>query len=64
MKTYCTGYRHQKCDSCQHQANWHTLNQMPNSLRLQMQKQMVSIEIDRCRLTKMGDFVECANREG
>ncbi|HJV75456.1 MAG TPA: hypothetical protein VJ654_14615 [Noviherbaspirillum sp.] len=57
MKSYCLGYTHRKCDTCQHGQNWQTLNQMPDTLRLSMQKDMVSINTDKCRLTGMGEYI-------
>ena len=56
MKAFCLGYSHKKCDTCQHEENWQTLNQMPNALRLSMQADMVSISTDKCRLTNMGEY--------
>lgn len=56
MKTYCLGYSHKKCDTCQHEENWQSLNQMPNALRLKLQAGMVSISADKCRLTNMGEY--------
>lgn len=61
MKTFCLGYTHEKCDRCQHEKNWQTLNQMPNSLRLPLQKEMTRISDERCRLTKMGEFKEATH---
>lgn len=57
METYCLGYTHPKCDTCLHEANWQTLNQMPDALRLPMQRRMRSIDSDFCRLTKMSEHV-------
>lgn len=56
MKSYCLGYTHAKCDTCQHERNWGALNQLPGALRKSMQKDMVSIDIDKCRLTRMGEY--------
>lgn len=56
MNFYCLGYTHKKCDTCQHEKNWQILNQMPNALRLSMQAGMTSINTDKCRLTKMGEY--------
>lgn len=55
MKTYCLGYTHAKCDSCQHEKNWQALNQMPNALRLAMQNDMARVNSDKCRMTGMGE---------
>lgn len=54
--SYCLGYTHPKCDNCLREKNWQTLNQMPDALRLPLQKGMWSINIDRCRMTGMGDY--------
>ena len=64
MKTFCLGYEHQKCRTCQHEKNWATPNQMPDALRKSMQKKMRRIDDERCRLTKMGEYLPApeANR--
>ena len=46
-----------KCDTCQHEKNWQTLNQMPDALRLSMQGTAARIDSDKCRLAKMGEHV-------
>lgn len=56
MDTYCLGYTHEKCDNCQHEKNWQTLNQMPDALRLPLQEKMIHIRDEPCRLTKMGHY--------
>lgn len=56
MLTYCLGYTHDKCDSCQHEKNWQTLNQMPDALRKPIQAEAVRVDADKCRLTKMGEY--------
>jgi hypothetical protein len=56
MKTYCLGYTHGKCGTCQNEKNWQTLNQMPDPLRKKMQQGMASVLIDKCRLTNMGEY--------
>ena len=56
MKTYCLGYTHEKCDTCLHEKNWQTLNQMPDVLRKAIQSQMRRVNDDHCRLTKMGEY--------
>lgn len=54
--SYCLGYTHDKCTTCQHLDNWDALNQMPDSLRLAIQKTAVRISDEKCRLTKMGEY--------
>ena len=56
MKTYCLGYTHEKCDTCQHRKNWQMLNQMPDALRKPMQAQAQRVDDDRCRLTGMSAY--------
>lgn len=56
MKTYCLGYTHEKCDTCLHEKNWQTLNQMPDVLRKSIQIQMRRVDVECCRLTKMGEW--------
>lgn len=56
MKTYCLGYTHEKCGTCQHEKNWQMLNQMPDVLRKQMQSQAKRVYYDLCRLTGMGAY--------
>lgn len=60
MKTYCLGYSHYKCGTCTHEKNWQTLNQTPDALRKSLQAEMVSINIDKCRMTGMGEHTEAA----
>lgn len=64
MNTFCLGYSHKKCDTCQHEQNWQTLNHMPNALRLSMQSGMTSINIDKCRLTNMGEYSPASSVKG
>lgn len=56
MKTYCLGYTHERCSTCQHEKNWQTLNQMPDALRKPIQSQAQRVDDDRCRLTGMGSY--------
>jgi hypothetical protein len=60
MTTYCLGYAHLKCVTCQHEANWQTLNQMPDELRIAVQAQLTRINIDECRMTRMGEYQPAA----
>ena len=55
--TYCLGYTHPKCDNCQHEKNWQDLNQLPDGLRLSIQKRSIHISDDLCRLRKMGAYL-------
>jgi hypothetical protein len=57
MDSYCLGYTHDKCDKCSNQRNWHDLNQLPDALRLSMQKTMIKISDEKCRLTKMSFYL-------
>ena len=59
MKAYCLGYTHERCSTCQHEKNWQMLNQMPDVLRKSIQSQMRRVDDERCRLTKMGEYVAC-----
>ncbi len=56
MKTYCLGYTHERCTTCQHWKNWQTLNQMPDALRKPMQSQARRVDDDLCSLTGMGAY--------
>lgn len=63
MKSYCLGYTHAKCDTCRHEKNWQTLNQMPDALRLSLQGAAARIDSDKCRLTKMGEHSPAGGAE-
>lgn len=56
MKTYCLGYTHEKCRTCQHEKNWQMLNQMPDVLRRSIQSQAQRVDDEHCRLTGMGAY--------
>lgn len=60
MKSYCLGYTHTKCESCQHEKNWQTINQLPDALRKKMQEGMARIDSDKCRMTAMGEYSSAA----
>lgn len=53
-----------KCDTCQWEANWQTLNELPDTLRRAMQKQMVSISTDACQITSGRYYKARAEPEG
>ena len=57
MKTFCLGYAHEKCATCQHEKNWQMINQIPDALRKSMQQKMRQIDDERCRLTKMSEYL-------
>jgi len=40
-----------KCDTCQWEANWQTLNELPDALRRSMQKNLISINTSACQIT-------------
>lgn len=50
IATFCLGNGALKCDGCQHEKNWKTLNQMPEALRKAMQAQAKCINDDDCIL--------------
>lgn len=57
-EAYCLGTgTMNKCKTCKHEDTWNKLNQLPNALRLSMQKRMTRISDDECRLTKAGHYV-------
>ena len=47
---YCLGNGELKCDCCQQQKNWKTLNQMPDALRKPLQTQAQRIDDTDCIL--------------
>lgn len=52
IKTYCLGTGcMEKCRSCQHDANWQTLNQLPDALRLSIQRQALRVNESSCQIT-------------
>lgn len=57
LESYCLGYTHSKCETCQQQANWLALNQFPNELFQAMKFSAQRISDDGCRLTNMGAYV-------
>lgn len=50
IKTFCLGNGELKCDGCGQEKNWKTLNQLPNTLRLAMQKSATKINDTECIL--------------
>ena len=54
---FCLGYTHDKCDNCQHQRNWDTLNKYPDRLRLTVQVRLNRVNDIVCRLTNMGRYI-------
>ena len=51
ITTYCLGTGERECAGCQTAANWHTLNQMPDSLRKALQAQASRIDDTDCILS-------------
>ncbi len=47
---YCLGNGEMKCDGCQQEKNWQTLNQMPDALRKPLQAQAQRIDDTDCIL--------------
>jgi hypothetical protein len=47
---FCLGNGSEKCNGCQKEKNWQMLNQMPETLRLAIQKQAKRINDDECIL--------------
>ena len=51
FQTYCLGTGMEKCNTCQHEKNWQTLNEFSDDLRLPMQENMVSVNTNTCQIT-------------
>lgn len=47
---YCLGNGERKCDGCQQEKNWQILNQLPDALRLSIQRQATRINDTDCIL--------------
>lgn len=63
FKAYCLGVGCMtKCESCQFDKNWRTLNELPNELRLSMQSEMARINETACQITS-GKFYIALNKE-
>ena len=50
ITSYCIGNGELKCDGCRQEKNWQTLNQLPDSFRLAMQKAATRINDTACIL--------------
>ena len=50
ISTFCLGNGALKCDGCGQEKNWQTLNQLPDALRLAMQKNAKRIDDTDCIL--------------
>jgi hypothetical protein len=61
--SYCLGYTHPKCETCQHEKNWQALNQFDDALRLPMQSAAIRINTDKCRMTRMGEYMPIPPKE-
>ena len=51
ITNYCLGNGELKCDGCRQEKNWQTLNQLPDALRLAMQKTATRINDTDCILS-------------
>lgn len=51
IKTFCLGNGELNCDGCGQEKNWKTLNQLPDQLRLAMQKTATRINDTDCILS-------------
>ena len=52
LATYCLGVGCMtKCKTCQHEKNWQALNQLPNTLRLAIQREARSVNQTQCQIT-------------
>ena len=60
IKSYCLGNGERKCDNCGQVKNWDMLNQMPDSLRLALQKTAKRIDGTGCILSGRPHFVLAA----
>ncbi|WP_300434726.1 hypothetical protein [Zoogloea sp.] len=47
---FCLGNGALKCDGCDKEKNWQTLNQLPDALRLSIQKSAARIDDTECIL--------------
>lgn len=50
ISTFCLGNGALKCDGCGQEKNWQTLNQLPDALRLAIQKTAKRIDDTACIL--------------
>lgn len=51
ITAYCLGNGARGCDGCDKEKNWQTLNQMPNALRLSIQRTAKRINDTDCILS-------------
>ena len=59
FKAYCLGVGCMtKCETCQFEKNWQTLNEMPNAIRLSIQKNMRRVDNTGCQITSGCFYVE------
>lgn len=61
---YCLGNGALGCDGCQHEKNWQMFNQMPDALRIAMQKSAQRINDDACILSGRPFFVGVQPQKG
>ena len=59
--TFCLGTScMEKCETCQYEKNWKTLNEFRDEIRLPMQARMTSISTSACQLTDGRYFKEAS----
>lgn len=64
FKAYCLGVGCMtKCETCQFEKNWQTLNEMPDALRLAMQSGMKRVDQTGCQLLSGKFWVEANKKE-
>lgn len=52
FESFCLGTGcMEKCRSCQHEANWATLNEMPDALRKSLQAKMQRVDESFCQIS-------------
>ena len=52
FSAYCLGTGcMEKCRTCQHDANWTTLNEMPDALRKSLQSKMQRVDESLCQIS-------------
>lgn len=59
ITSYCLGNGALKCDGCQHEKNWQTLNQLPDALRKTLQAQAQRIDDADCILAGRAQYTKC-----
>lgn len=55
---YCLGNGSIGCDGCGREKNWQMLNQMPNALRLALQRKAMRVDDTTCILSGRPWFIQ------